>query len=64
LFRDERKQKPEDGDYSGSINVNGCEFWLSAWVKQSKAGKKFMSLSIKPKDEAKPKPEFNDTIGF
>jgi len=54
LFKDERKSKPEDRDFSGQINVGGREYWLSAWSKTSKAGKKYLSLSIKPKDEAKP----------
>jgi hypothetical protein len=52
LFRDDKKTKETDRDYSGTINVNGEEFWLSAWVKTSKAGRKFMSLSVKPKAEA------------
>jgi hypothetical protein len=49
LFRDDRKQNEGDRDYSGSINVNGEEFWLSGWVKISKKGQKFLSLSVKPK---------------
>jgi hypothetical protein len=51
LFRNEDKDpnNDKDRDYNGSLNVNGEEFWLSAWVKTSKAGKKYMSLSVKPK---------------
>ena len=65
LFRDDKKAKPEDRDYSGSINIGGTEFWLSGWIKTSKKGSKFLSLSVKPKAaiEAKAVP-FNDEIEF
>jgi hypothetical protein len=65
LFRDENKSKPEDRDYSGSVNIAGTEHWLSGWIKVSKKGTKFLSLSVKPKApvEAKPVP-FNDEIEF
>ena len=49
LFKNEDKQQDSHADYNGSINVNGAEFWLNAWIKTSKAGRKFMSLSVKPK---------------
>jgi hypothetical protein len=62
LFKDEKKTTAEDRDYSGEIDVRGEKFWLSAWIKQSKAGKKYMSLSIKPK--AKAKADFNDSVEF
>ena len=52
LFRNEKKETEKHADYRGELNVDGTEFWLSAWVKESKNGKKFMSLSVKPKDEA------------
>jgi hypothetical protein len=45
----EEKQKETDRDYSGTLNVEGREFWISGWVKTSKKGQKFLSLSIKPK---------------
>jgi hypothetical protein len=51
LFRDDSKASTDDRDYSGSLNVEGTDYWVSAWIKTSKAGKKYMSLSVKPKVE-------------
>jgi uncharacterized protein (DUF736 family) len=49
FFRNEEKMDANHPDYNGSINVEGKEYWLNGWIKMSKAGKKFMSLSVKPK---------------
>ena len=49
LFKNTDKQEPAHADYTGSIKVAGVEYWLNAWIKQSKGGKMFMSLSAKPK---------------
>ena len=47
-------ENPKAPQYKGSINVNGQEMWLSAWVKQSQSGKNFMSLSVQPKEQQQP----------
>jgi hypothetical protein len=64
LFKDDKKAKDTDRDYSGSINVDGVEYWVSGWIKTSKKGTKFLSLSVKPKDaplnKSKPAEELND----
>lgn len=52
LFKNEDKTKdtPTWADYQGNINVDGTEYFLNAWIKESKKdGSKFMSLSLKPK---------------
>jgi uncharacterized protein (DUF736 family) len=64
LFREEKKSEPADRDYSGSINIGGTEYWLSGWIKTSKKGSKFLSLSVKPKAPAEAKPELDDAIPF
>jgi hypothetical protein len=61
IFRNEEKQDEKHADYNGSLNVEGVEYWVNGWIKTSnKTGKKFMSLSVKPKlskSMMAPKPE-------
>lgn len=66
LFRDQHKTNDEDRDYSGVLNLDGAEYWLSGWIKQSKkTGKKYLSIMVKPKDEPvkrAAKPDLNDEV--
>lgn len=55
LFKNDRKAQPTHADWNGSVNINGEEFWLNAWVKEKKGdGSKFFSLSVRPKEGATP----------
>lgn len=44
------KQKDNQADIAGSINVEGVEYWINGWLKEGRNGK-FYSLSVKPKQE-------------
>jgi hypothetical protein len=72
LFRNDAKDPNDDKDrdYNGTLDVEGTEYWLSGWVRTSKNGKKYLSLSVKPKKDKPPatnKPraeDFEDEIAF
>lgn len=50
LFKNDKKTTENHPDYKGSLNVDGKDYWLSSWLKTSKAGTKYMSLSVTPKE--------------
>ena len=72
LFKNKNKTEDYHGDMSGSINIDGVEYFLDAWAKESKAGERFLSLkrgnqkkvqASKPRaDEPPPPPPFDDDL--
>jgi hypothetical protein len=52
LFKNQQKKSDKSPDYYGSLDVNGTDYDLSAWLKKNDRGT-FMSLSIKLKSERK-----------
>jgi len=62
LFKNTNKKTDNHPDYNGKIVLsNGKEYYLNAWINESKNGMKYMSLSIgnettiaEPKKEVKP----------
>ena len=45
LFKNDRKETDNHPDYTGRIDIDGTEYFLSAWLKKGKSGQTFMSLS-------------------
>ena len=73
LFKNDRKTKATDPDYKGNLNINGTEYWLSAWINETSDKRKFFKITPTPKERVRqdaapmagvPKEEFNDDIPF
>jgi len=57
LFKNSKKETDRDPDYTGHLDVGGVGHWISGWINTSKAGAKFMALSVRPKDLTNDKPK-------
>ena len=57
LHKNDRKEQETHADYNGSVRIEGRDYWINAWIKEAKTGKKFMSLSFKLKDGTAARPE-------
>jgi hypothetical protein len=53
LFKNDKKTEDRHPDMSGSINIDGIEYWISGWKKRSKADVGFISLSVRPKEQTR-----------
>lgn len=77
LFLNDRKEKDSHPTRKGSINIEGKEYWLSGWDKETSRGET-ISLSVQARDgagkvaakageakrQAEPDPFDDDEIGF
>ena len=76
LFKNNKRTKDTQPNMTGNCEIDGVEYWVSAWTKESAAGNRFISLSFTPKEEqanasstgtqSKPAPadDFEDDIPF
>lgn len=46
LFRNEKKNAPNQPDYEGNALIGGKTYRIAAWLKTSKNGIKYMSLAF------------------
>lgn len=73
IWGNDKKESDKHPDFKGSLNVEGVEYWVSAWKRRPDANPKApaLSFSIQPKEQPKqqPKqgyaePEFDDDLPF
>ena len=46
LCKTKNKKSDKSPDYTGGITLEDGNHWLSAWANESRAGKKYLSISI------------------
>ena len=65
IWKNDKKETEKHPDFTGSLNVDGVEYWVSAWKRKPDANPKApaLSFSIKPKEAAPAKtPDFDDAL--
>jgi hypothetical protein len=58
IWRNEKKETDTHPDFTGSLNVAGVDYWVSAWKRKEDAGPKApaLSFSVKPKEARQERP--------
>jgi uncharacterized protein (DUF736 family) len=46
LFRETEKKSEKSPDYTGKVKIGGKEQRIAGWIKQTKSGETYLSLSI------------------
>jgi len=70
LWKNEKRESDTHPNLTGSLNVEGKEYWVSAWTSKEGGKKPLVSFSIKSKDSQRapnPKPvedDFDDSLPF
>lgn len=54
IWKNDKKQKDNDPDFTGALEVDGVQYWVSAWKRKAdaKPNAPALSFSIRRKDEA------------
>jgi hypothetical protein len=52
LFSNKDRDSDSKPNAKGSINIEGDEYWLSAWTNTDKNGNKYQKLSVQAKEQA------------
>lgn len=64
IWKNDDKREDTHPDFKGSLNVDGVEFWVSAWKRKEGAAAKAPALSftVKPKED-QPQPASQGRFG-
>lgn len=67
LFINDNSANPKAPSHKGTININGTEYKIAGWVKQSQSGVDYISGSVEVSDNFTPTAKAasaNDDIPF
>lgn len=57
VFTNKRKESEKHPDYTGTVMIEGKEYWMNMWQNQAQSsGDTYFSGSVKPKDASYEKP--------
>lgn len=59
LFKNDKGDNEKRPDYKGSAEIEGVQYWVSAWIKEGAKGK-FMSMKYERKEAQADKPRSAD----
>jgi len=54
LWRNDQKKSEDSPEFKGHITINNVKYWQSAWVRESKNGRKYFSqlfTPVEPKEQ-------------
>jgi len=56
LFQNKNRTNDKQPHAKGTINIEGVEYWISAWTRVSQHGKRYQQLAVTKKEEKKTVP--------
>lgn len=56
IWKNDKKQSDKHPDFRGTLNVDGVEYWVSAWKRKEGANPKAPALTfaVQPKEQQPP----------
>ena len=64
IWANDRKETERHPDYSGSANVDGVEYWISAWKRDANGNPRAPALrfSFQPKEQQAEQPTAQEAV--
>ena len=63
LFKVDEKESDRHPDYTGKVMVGGTEYRLAGWMRESKNGKRYLSLAFSvPESRIAGNPKAKDDV--
>ena len=59
IWKNEKRTKETDADFTGSLDIDGKQYWVNAWRRKDGAAPNAPALkfTVRPKHVPRPKPD-------